>query len=364
MRVLVADDDSVSRRVLEVTLSRWGYEVITCSDGVEAWEGLRSKDPPEIAVLDWMMPGVDGLEVCRRVRRSSNSASVYIILLTARDSRDDIVKGLLGGADDYLSKPFDREELRARVRVGSRLMGLQRQRLKRETAHYVEQLEQTVLELQLSRRRIVVVQEEAKKAIAEELHGPVQTQMVMLSLKLGEVRDMIDTSPKEAKAELARAAADLDGIRDNEIRDISHRLHPSIVGVGLSAGIKSLRDRYERWVPIDLEIAREVVERESAGSSTFPFDVRLGLYRVADEAMANVIKHAGATGVTISLWLDDRVDNLCLTVQDDGRGFEPDASRRGLGTVTMEDYLGALGGSIKMDTAPGEGTRISASVPR
>ncbi len=143
---------------------------------------MRCQDPPEIAILDWMMPGLDGPEVCRRVRRSPNSAAIYIILLTARDAGDDVIAGLDAGADDYISKPFDLDQLRARVRVGERAVELQRQRLRRETASYVGQLERAVADLKRSRRRIVAVQEEAKKALAEELHGPVQTRMYMLYL--------------------------------------------------------------------------------------------------------------------------------------------------------------------------------------
>ena len=353
----------MSLRVLESTLSKWGYEVTACPDGLQAWESLKVEDPPEIAVLDWMMPGVEGPELCRRVRRSSDPTVPYIILVTGRDRSEDIVEGLDAGADDYIRKPFDTQELRARVRVGERIVELQGRQLEQKTAHYVEQLEVAVEELERSRRRIVTAQEETRKAIAERLHGPVQTRLYMLSLRLGEVREMFDTSPQQAQAALTQAAADLDHLAESEIREVSHQLHPSIIGVGLSAGMRSLRDRYERWVEMSLDIARDVVEREPPGCSTIPFNVRLGLYRVTDEALANVIRHSGATRADVRLWLSDHVGTLCLEVQDDGRGFELDGLRHGLGTVTMEDYLGALGGSLELETAPGKGTRVTATVP-
>jgi CheY-like chemotaxis protein len=125
MQVLIAEDDPVSRRVLGIALVRWGYEVVATRDGAEAWEALQREDAPRLAILDWMMPGLDGVEVCRRVRESSDLGLFHVILLTARDQREDLVAGLEAGADDYVVKPFDHAELRARVRVGERVLGLQ-----------------------------------------------------------------------------------------------------------------------------------------------------------------------------------------------------------------------------------------------
>ncbi|MFQ5809349.1 MAG: PleD family two-component system response regulator [Armatimonadota bacterium] len=125
MRILVAEDDAVYRRLLERTLAKWGYEVVVASDGFEAWELLRGEDRPHLAILDWMMPGIDGPEVCRRVRTADDPQPTYIILLTAKNGAEDIVSGLQAGADDYIAKPANREELRVRVRVGARLVELQ-----------------------------------------------------------------------------------------------------------------------------------------------------------------------------------------------------------------------------------------------
>lgn len=138
MKILVAEDDPVSRRVLETTLQKWGYDVVSVSDGEQAWAVLSSETAPPLAILDWMMPGVDGLELCRRVRESLQRP-IYIILLTARGSKEDIVAGLQSGADDYVTKPFDREELRARVQAGVRIV-----RLQMELAERVTQLQEAL----------------------------------------------------------------------------------------------------------------------------------------------------------------------------------------------------------------------------
>lgn len=125
MRVLIAEDDIVSRRVLEGALKRWNYEVIVTGDGAAALAGMSAPDAPSLAVLDWMMPELDGPEVCRRLRAMNAPRPPYIILLTAKDHKADVVVGLDAGADDYMIKPFDMDELRARLRVGERVLALQ-----------------------------------------------------------------------------------------------------------------------------------------------------------------------------------------------------------------------------------------------
>jgi DNA-binding response OmpR family regulator len=126
MRILIAEDEAVSRTFLEATLRKWGYEVATFPDGAQAWQAVESGETPDLLILDWMMPGLDGLEVCHQLRQKFPALPVYIILLTARTGRENVVQGLLAGADDYITKPFDRDELRARVQVGRRVIELQK----------------------------------------------------------------------------------------------------------------------------------------------------------------------------------------------------------------------------------------------
>lgn len=126
MRVLVADDDRLSRRMVENLFTEVGHEVEAVGDGQAAWDALQRPDGPRLAVLDWMMPGLDGPEICRRARQHLNSDPPYLILLTAREASQDVVAGLQSGADDYICKPFDSDEFRARVQVGCRVVELQR----------------------------------------------------------------------------------------------------------------------------------------------------------------------------------------------------------------------------------------------
>ena len=125
MKILVAEDQAVSRHILSASLRKWGYEVEAVESGTHAWEILQGKEAPHLAILDWLMPGMDGVEICRRLRAHPGTRPVYIILLTARSGQEDKIRGLQSGADDYITKPFDREELRARVQVGIRVLELQ-----------------------------------------------------------------------------------------------------------------------------------------------------------------------------------------------------------------------------------------------
>jgi DNA-binding response OmpR family regulator len=127
MRVLIAEDDLVSRKMLEATLTRWGYEVVITCDGESAWKALAAEDAPRIAILDWMMPNLDGVDVIRRIRERVHGEPPYVLLLTAKGNKEDIASGLEAGADDYVIKPFDREELRARLQAGIRILNLQAQ---------------------------------------------------------------------------------------------------------------------------------------------------------------------------------------------------------------------------------------------
>ena len=135
MRVLIADDDAALRYGLQVQLGRWGYEAVVCEDGAAARAALNASPPP-LAILDWNMPGADGITLCREIRAVPELSTIYVILLTARDSLDQMVEGLTGGADEYIIKPFDWEVLRARLDIGARIAALQ------------QSLAQRVIELQ------------------------------------------------------------------------------------------------------------------------------------------------------------------------------------------------------------------------
>ncbi len=125
MKILIAEDDITSRLMLKALLGKWGYSVIAVEDGLQAWRELQKPDSPPIAIIDWLMPGMNGLELCCRIQDLDRTTPIYALLLTGRDKKGDIVQGLLSGAKDYITKPFDNDELRARIQVAERMIEVQ-----------------------------------------------------------------------------------------------------------------------------------------------------------------------------------------------------------------------------------------------
>jgi len=142
MKILIAEDDPVSNEMLRILLKQWGYEVVATRNGPEAWQALQERDAPPLAILDWQMPELDGVEVCRRVRLRAGLKHVYLLILTSMSRPDEIVTGLEAGANDYIIKPFKAPELKARLNVGVRMVELQL-----ELAERVTELEKALSEV-------------------------------------------------------------------------------------------------------------------------------------------------------------------------------------------------------------------------
>ena len=257
------------------------------------------------------------------------------------------------------------EERVSRMRLDAENEVLEETR--RRLASMNEQLEAQNEIIRQSRERLVNADEAARRSIAEELHGPVQTKLFMTWHALSVVRDEMDQDGFDMKtlaASLDEALEQLDRVREEDIRLLSHRLHPSIVRVSALAGLRSLQEFYESTVPVSLDIGAEIEALEPPGASRIPESIRLAVHRVADAALANVVKHAGATECVIHWGYDRENEQLKLSITDDGRGFEPDArAPSGLGLLTIRDYVDAIGGSLSVTTFPGKGTGVDVVIP-
>ena len=156
MPVLVAEDNPIFQSMLKSMLTKWGYTVQMTKNGTEAWEAMQTPDAPRLAVLDWMMPYMDGVEVCRRIRAAAREPYVYVLLLTARTESQDLIEGMEAGADDYLTKPFNSQELRVRLRAGRRILDLQQQLMEAREALRVQATHDALTGL-LNRGRVLEI---------------------------------------------------------------------------------------------------------------------------------------------------------------------------------------------------------------
>jgi len=216
MRLLIAEDDMTSRAMLHAVLSKWGYDVICVNDGEEAWTALQEPKGPSLAVLDWEMPGLDGAELCRRLRAQERKAPLYLILLTSRGEPEDIVQGLEAGADDYIAKPYNNAELKARVDAGKRTL-----RLQAEIRHYAEEMEALAREraVQLAHSDRMATLGILSAGIAHEINNPtsfISVSAQTLEQNWGPVQVCLDGEPTARQMDQARLiAAEMPAILDD-----------------------------------------------------------------------------------------------------------------------------------------------------
>jgi len=215
-----------------------------------------------------------------------------------------------------------------------------------------------------SRERMVQAADSTKRAIAEELHGTVQSKLFASWMQLVQFKESIPEASEDQLSELDRIAQEIDDIREEDIRGISHRLHPSIVRVGAGAGLRSLRNFYESLVPVELTISPSATELEPTGTSVIPDDVRLGVYRTAELAMGNVAKHAQASVCRVDWDYDTDAQELIMSVSDDGIGFDTSkGDGGGLGMVNIYDYADAMNATFKVESKRGHGTTLILTIP-
>jgi signal transduction histidine kinase len=340
--VLIVDDDPTARETLVAILEGEGYELQQAKDGIQALKLLKNLQP-DLILLDVMMPAMDGFEVCRRIRATPPLAEVPIILLTALDDRESLVRGIESGADDFLSKPPDRRELVARVRTITRL---NRYRTLMEQRENIRRMAE----------RVVAAQEEERQRISRELHDDLGQALTTHLIALRNLQQDL-SPPSQSLFERLQSLYDQSYEIFGKIRSIARDLRPPVLdALGLKVAMQTYCTEFTRrtHLPVVFEAEDSLPE--------IPDTYKITLYRTLQEALTNVIKHAQASQVWVDLSMDD--DKVTLTIQDNGIGLgEGKPVSNGIGLAGLRERITIAGGALTVSSTPKRGTILSAQFP-
>jgi signal transduction histidine kinase len=416
-RLLVVDDDPRNRDLLRRRLERLGCSVALAEHGRQALEMLFGTSPFDLVLLDIIMPEMDGYETLGRLKADPTLRHVPVIVLSAVDDVESAVRCIELGAEDYLPKPVKPALLRARVETC-----LEKKRLRDQEAAYLRDvarvtaaaadieagvfdpasladlamrydalgrlvrvvqgvaaaytrqallveenarllavLREQVDELERSRRLIATAEERLRQEIAELLHSRVQNRLLLASYRLEDCREVMADEPARARELLEEVSQQLQQVREHDVREVSHLLHPSIIQVGLVPAVERLAEDFLSQFPVELEVDVAVAELDDPEDNRLPEAVRLAAYRVVEEALGNAARHARPNRVEVALGVGD--EQLVIRVRDDGLGFDSRVVRAGLGLSSIAARVGCVGGSWRLNSRVGQGTALEAFLP-
>jgi signal transduction histidine kinase len=340
--VLIVDDEQSGRMALEAILEGQGYNLKSAMNGPEALEKALAMTP-DLILLDVMMPGMNGYEVCRQIRSTPVLAEVPIIILTALDDRESLLRGIEAGADDFLTKPVDRQELRARVRAITRLNRYRTLLLQRESLREMAE-------------RVVAAQEQERQRISRELHDDLGQALTAHMLNLRMLQEDPVFEKEHFHQHLGSLTSETNEII-NKMRLLAQDLRPPILdALGLSIALKTYCHEFSRRTRIPI-----VIDIDPVFPSVTDLQAII-LYRILQEALNNIIKHAQASQVWVELTIED--DHISLTVQDNGHGFDPNGQpKNGIGIAGMKERLALVGGQLFLSSTSTRGTILSAHLP-
>jgi CheY-like chemotaxis protein len=415
-RLLVVDDDPSNRDLLRRRLERLGCSVGVADHGRQALEMLGAS-PFDLVLLDILMPEMDGYETLGRLKADPALQNVPVIVLSAVDDLESAVRCIELGAEDYLPKPANPSLLRARVETC-----LEKKRLRDQEAAYLREvarvtaaaadieaavfdpasladlavrddalgrlvrvvqgvaaaytrqallaaenarllgvLREQVDELERSRRLIATAEERLRQEIAELLHSRVQNRLLLAWYRLDECREVMAAEPARARELLEEVSQQLHQVREHDVREVSHLLHPSIIQVGLVPAVERLAEDFLPQFRVELEVGGVVAELDDPEDNHLPEVVRLAAYRVVEEALGNAARHARPNRVDVALGVVD--EQLAIQVRDDGLGFDSRVVRAGLGLSSIAARVGCVGGSWRVSSSVGQGTSLEAFLP-
>ncbi len=358
-RILVVDDEERNRRLLVAMLEAENYTAIEAADGTQALE-LARQSPPDILLLDVMMPGIDGYEVARALKADAATKAIPVVMVTALDDRDSRLRGLEAGAEDFVTKPVDRNELRVRVRNLLRLKEFS-DFLANHNRILDSQVRERTAELRHLSRRLVETEENERRRLARELHDRIAQNLTALSLNL---RRVFDEVPEDSRREMKPRLDDCGELLSHTaklVRDVMADLRPpGIDELGLVAALNEYASKVAGRVGFSVTVNGAEV------SPRLPPATEITLFRIVQEALTNIAKHAGATAAT--LMLESKPDKAVLTIADNGCGFDaalqPVKLTSSLGMINMRERAESIGARLCVESSPGRGTRVIVEAPR
>ena len=336
MKILIADDDITSRKILESFLEKSGYEVISVNNGLEAWESLKNGNGPQLVILDWMMPGIDGMELCRKIRTLDSAIPAYIIMLTIKGGKNDIIQGLEAGANDYLTKPYDTGELKARISVGCKMISLETER-----ANRIDVLE--------SHEKKIKSLLEEKNLLLYEIHHRIKNNMNtvinMLTLQAEAIDDIdVVTILRNAVSRIKTMGILYDRLYRSEtllsmsVKEYLCALIDEIMHLFL--------DRYKISLDIDIEDFHLDVQTLSS--------VGIIINELVFNAMKYAFKGRGSGRISVAAHLSG--SHVTIMVEDDGIGLPESASLEnpeGFGLKLVKGFAAQIGGTMHAESDNG-----------
>ncbi len=358
--VLVVEDTPASRRLLGDLLHAAGYAVRLAPEGGMALLSAKT-EPPDLVLLDVRMPGMDGYEVCRRLKEDPRTRDVPVIFLSALREPEDKVRGFAAGGVDYIAKPYQSEEVLARVRAHVELHRL-RMALEERVRERTLRIQASERELRESRETLrqlaeflQTVREDDRTRIARELHDELGQSLTALRLDLGWLRGRCAESGPDVPERIAGSLRLLEQ-SVAVLRRICEDLRPAMLdSLGLAAAVEHHAGQFSERTGIPCHLAMDREEFDIDGR------VATAVFRIVQEALTNVARHAEAKAVRIRVAQED--DAIVVEVADDGKGFQGAPGPRSFGLLGMRERAKALGGHLEMDSRPGGGTRVLARIP-
>jgi len=350
--ILIVDDIPLNLQALGNMLERVGYEVQVATSGHEALEIAHASPRPDLILLDIMMPGMDGFEVCQRLKDNPVLKSIPVIFISAIGMTDQKIEAFRAGAVDYITKPFQREEVVARVQAHLQLATIEE--LRREIAERKqaeEALQASQEKLSALTAELGLTEERERRRIARALHDEVVQKLALGKLKL-------DQALKKGLIPAESTIKDLQKILDDSMRDLrnlSTDLSPPLLyEIGLQAAVENLVERLAGEHGFRFAVSGdEVMELRE--------DLRVTLFQMAQELLVNMVKHAHASTATVQI--TKKAGSVRLEVADDGAGFNLSDCREGFGLAHIRQRVARLGGAINISTAAGMGTSVVIEIP-